>query len=180
MHEELDASLLVLEQQAILLVGELSGGIENALPKAFIVRPPISLAYAFILQSSGNLLFPNLAMDDRGGLYRELEAVDWIARRGQLFPRSDVHGTLEDGSAIELMLRDLDLAIPLKIFAPQEDEFPGYSLRGVLGFGIDPSDNEDVPQRITDHLPLFTLEKTGQLDDEFLVQLFAEQFSLQT
>ena len=179
MREHLEAGLLVYEQQAFLLVGQLPGEIEPTPSKALMVPAPISVAYAFVLQSSGNLLFPYLAMDDRGALYKDLEAVDWIARRGQLFPRSDVHGTLDDGSTLELMLRDLDLAVPLKVFAPQKDEFPGFALRGVIGLGIDPASDEDLPQRIADHLPIFNLENYGQLDDEYLMHLFRDQLTVQ-
>ncbi|HUN22188.1 MAG TPA: hypothetical protein PK299_03535 [Anaerolineales bacterium] len=78
---------------------------------------PVGLLLAFPMLTSPQLFFPQLVIDDYGSLKRDNAALDWIARRGNLHPRSEAEGVFADGTYAVHFLRDLDLGQAPRIFA---------------------------------------------------------------
>lgn len=87
---------------------------------------PVYVRYAFPRLGTRRPFFPALAADDRGRLYRGLEAVDWLASYGLLYPRADAEGVWSDGPADRLFVKELDLAVPVLLYAAAgPEDFPG-------------------------------------------------------
>ena len=125
---------------------------------------PVFARYAFLQFNSLRPFFPTMAADDRGTLYRGLDAFDWITQSGLLFPRSDVMGVLSDGSEDQLFLKELDLAVPPLIFiSPSADQFPGDRLAAAVeivsyaAFAITPAGG--FPNRIAASVPTFQMHR---------------------
>jgi len=123
---------------------------------------PVFARYAFSQFNTLRPFFPKMAADDRGSLYRGLDAFDWIAESGMLFPRSDVMGVWSDGEEDQLFLKELDLAMPPLIFiSPSADQFPGDQLAAAVeivsdaAFAIAPGGG--FPNRIASSVPTFQL-----------------------
>ena len=123
---------------------------------------PVLIRYAFPLYGTHAPLFPIMAADDRGAVYRGLAAFDWIAGRGLLFPRSDVMGLRADGSEDQKFLKELDLGIPAMAYASMtESAFPGHLLAAAIEvvsqseYAITPGG--DFPARLSTIVPVFQL-----------------------
>lgn len=125
---------------------------------------PVFARYAFLQFNTLRPFFPTMAADDRGSLYRGLDAFDWIAESGLLFPRSDAMGLWSDGSEDQLFLKELDLALPPLIFiSPSVDHFPGDRLAAAVeivsdaAFAIAPGGG--FPNRIAASVPTFQMHR---------------------
>ena len=120
-----------------------------------------------------------MAADDRGSLYRGLDAFDWIAESGLLFPRSDAMGLWSDGSEDQLFLKELDLAVPPLIYiSPSADRFGDRLAAAVeivsdAAFAIAPAGG--FPNRIAASVPTFQMhrELIGILALQLLPQAIA-------
>jgi hypothetical protein len=73
--------------------------------------PPVFVHVGYRLVGSSEYLLPHEAIDDRGQLYYEQEAVDWIEMLGGAFPRADAIGRLSSGHPAQARLKELDLAV---------------------------------------------------------------------
>ncbi|MBI5347699.1 MAG: hypothetical protein HZB77_00025 [Chloroflexi bacterium] len=138
---------------------------------------PVFARYAFSQVNTLRPFFPTMAADDRGSLYRGLDAFDWIAESGVLFPRSDAMGVWSDGSEDQLFLRELDLAVlPLIYISPSAERF-GERLAAAVeivsdaAFAIAPAGG--FPNRIAASVPTFQLNR--DLVNHQGLQLLADQ-----
>ena len=123
---------------------------------------PVVIRYAYPHYATREPFFPALAVDDVGGAYRGLEALDWIMDRGLLFPRSDAVGLRADGSKDQLPLKELDLAVtPTAFCAHDATGFPGHPLTAAIqivpraDFALAPGGG--FPARLSACLPTFQL-----------------------
>lgn len=123
---------------------------------------PVVIRYAYPRYTTREPFFPAMAVDDVGGAYRGLEALDWIMDRGLLFPRSDAIGLRPDGSKDQLSLKELDLAVTPSVFvAKDENDFPGHPLAAAVqivsraDFALAPGGG--FPARLSACLPTFQL-----------------------
>ncbi len=139
---------------------------------------PVFARYAFLQINTLRPFFPTMAADDRGSLYRGLDAFDWIAESGMLFPRSDAMGLWNDGSEDQLFLKELDLAVPPLIYiSPSADQFPGVRLAAAVeivsdaAFAIAPGGG--FPHRIAASVSTFQLNHN--LVNQQGLQLLADQ-----
>ena len=139
---------------------------------------PVFVRYGFS-QSIPCAFFPEMAADDRGGLYRGVDAFDWIAEGVLLFPRSDAMGLWGDGSEDQLFLKELDLAVPPLIYiSPSADRFGDRLAAAVeivsdAAFAIAPAGG--FPNRIAASVPTFQMhrELIGILALQLLPQAIA-------
>lgn len=124
---------------------------------------PVFVRYAFSQFNTLRPFFPTMAADDRGSLYRGLDAFDWITESGLLFPRSDAMGLWSDGSEDQLFLKELDLAVPPLIFvSPSVDRFgdrlaAAVEIVGDAVFAIAPGGG--FPNRIAASVPTFQMHR---------------------
>lgn len=125
---------------------------------------PVFVRYAFSQFNTLRPFFPTLAADDRGGLYRGLDAFDWIAESGMLFPRSDVMGLWSNGEEDQFFLKEFDLALtPLIFVSPSADQFPGGRLAAAVeivsdaAFAFAPGGG--FPNRIAASVPTFQIHR---------------------
>lgn len=139
---------------------------------------PVLIRYAFPIYGTHSPFFPAMAADDRGAVYRGLEAFDWIVERGLLYPRSDVMGLRADGSEDQKFLKELDLGLPaLAYVSPAESAFPSHLLAAAIEvvsqseYAITPGG--DFPTRLSTIVPVFQLHvaalaRAGELLPEAL------------
>jgi hypothetical protein len=124
---------------------------------------PVFVHYAFAQFNTLRPFFPTMAADDRGSLYRGLDAFDWITESGLLFPRSDAMGVWSDGSEDQLFLKELDLAVPPLVFvSPSTDRF-GERLAAAVEIVSDAASAiapaGGFPNRIAASIPTFQLRR---------------------
>ncbi|MXX84068.1 MAG: hypothetical protein F4Y70_11500 [Chloroflexi bacterium] len=62
-------------------------------------------------------IVPDLVVADRGEMLVGEAAWQFIMERGHLFPRADVCGRMADGADEMLFLKQLDLALPVAVYA---------------------------------------------------------------
>jgi hypothetical protein len=158
-HETLPARCFHLTGQYYLATGNNAGNLTALGENAFA---PACIRYAFPYLGTHRPFFVTLAADDRGKLYRGLDAIDWIAGEGLLYPRSDAAGLWPDGTEGQLFLKELDLAVPLFAFAsPSESDFPGARLTAAIElvesapFVLAPGGN--FPARLLSAIPALQL-----------------------
>lgn len=125
---------------------------------------PVCVRYAFLYSGTLQPFFPTMAADDRGALYRGLDAFDWMRESGLLFPRSDAMGVWSDGSEDQLFLKQLDLAVSPALFAsPSADQFPGVRLAAAVEIVNDAAvaiaRAGGFPTRIASSIPTFQLRQ---------------------
>lgn len=124
---------------------------------------PVFVRYAFLQFNTLRPFFPTMAADDRGGLYRGLDAFDWIAESGMLFPRSDAMGVWSDGSEDQLFLKELDLAVSPMIYISSSADRFGDRLAAAVeivtdaAFAIAPAGG--FPNRIATSVPTFQMHR---------------------
>jgi len=158
-HEILPAHCFQLTGQYYLASGKDAGNLAALGENTFT---PAYIRYAFPRLGTHRPFFVTLAADDRGQLRRGLDAVDWIASEGLLYPRSDAAGLWPDGADDQLFLKELDLAVPLFAFAsPGESDFPGVRLTAAIElvenahFVLAPGGN--FPARLLSAIPALQL-----------------------
>jgi hypothetical protein len=121
-----NANLYSLPHGGALVVGEWRGSLQ---PEQ---TAPVGLLLAFPMTTSTQLFFPQLVIDDYGSLKRDNAALDWIARRGNLHPRSEAEGVYADGTYAVHFLRDLDLGQAPRIFAAHTPHVTDLPVKAVL------------------------------------------------
>ncbi|MEK6575423.1 MAG: hypothetical protein AABZ58_14030 [Chloroflexota bacterium] len=158
-HELLPAHCVQLSGQYYLATGDGAGDLAALGAGAF---SPVFIRYAYPRFETRRPFFPAMAADDRGALYRGLDAIDWLIASGLLFPRSDAAGMGPDGSEDQLFVKELDLAVPpLAYAAATEAEFPGVRLTAAIEivekatFALAPGAN--FPARLLSAIPAFQL-----------------------
>lgn len=91
------------------ILGELNGTGEHGVLILDSGRQPVYLRFALVEQSAGNLIFPELLMDDWGHELKSLDLYLWIRDNGIRFPRAEVFGYDGRGNNRQYFLRELDL-----------------------------------------------------------------------
>jgi hypothetical protein len=126
---------------------------------------PVFIRYAFPLYGTHAPLCPVMAADDRGGIYRGLDAYDWIAERGLLFPRSDVVGLLADGKEHQCFLKELDLGVAALAFVAASPGEAGFGQPLAAAVEVVPhsewaiTPGGDFPTRLAAIVPTFQLHR---------------------
>ncbi len=131
-HETFPYHCLSLGTLNIIVSGEGADHLARLAPRSF---SPVVVRYAYPRFETRAPFFPTMAADDVGTIYRGLDALDWMAQSGLLYPRSDAMGVWADGSEDQLFLKELDLAVPPIPFVaatPGEAGFPGSPLAAVV------------------------------------------------
>lgn len=123
---------------------------------------PIYVRYAFPRADNYEPFFPVMTADDLGGIYREFDALDWLAESGLRFPRSDVIGLRPDGAKDQLFVKELDLAASAKVFVTAASaEFPGRPLAAAVQVVADSeyaiAPGGDFPARLSAFIPTFQM-----------------------
>jgi hypothetical protein len=161
-HERLDAYSVQLDLGRVLVTGAQAAGLAGVGQGAF---SPVVLRYACPRFETRQPFFPALAADDWGNRFQGLEAIDWLAAYGLRYPRADVVGIWSDGSQDQLFVKELDLAIPMSVYAAVSSspaDFPGQPLRAAVevvaagDFVVAPGGN--LPARLSSALPVFQLQ----------------------
>ncbi|MBI3242983.1 MAG: hypothetical protein HYZ49_11885 [Chloroflexi bacterium] len=160
-HETFPYHCLSLGTLTFVVSGE---GAEHLAGLAARSFSPVVARYAYPRFETRAPFFPVMAADDLGKLYQGLDALDWMAGSGLLYPRSDAMGVWVDGSEDQLFLKELDLAVPPLAFAAAsagEADFPGSLLSAAIQI-VSQSDHAitpggDFPSRLSACLPTFQL-----------------------
>ncbi|MEK7323902.1 MAG: hypothetical protein AAB217_01440 [Chloroflexota bacterium] len=160
-HETFSYYCLSLGTLTFVVSGDGAGHLAGLAARSF---SPVVVRYAYPRFETRAPFFPFMAADDVGTLYRGLDALDWMAQGGLLYPRSDAMGLQADGSEDQLFLKELDLAVPPIPFVaatPGEDGFPGSPLAAAVeivaqsDWAITPGGN--FPARLAACVPTFQL-----------------------
>ena len=160
-HEIFPYHCLSLGKLTFVVSGESAGHLAGLAARSFT---PVVVRYAYPRFETRTPFFPFMAADDVGILYRGLDALDWMAQSGLLYPRSDAMGVWADGSEDQLFLKELDLAVPPVPYVaatPRETGFPGSPLAAAVeivphsNYAIAPGGN--FPARLSACLPTFQL-----------------------
>ena len=72
-------------------------------------RETVYLRYALVERSKGDLIFPELLMDDWGHEINTLHLYRWIMENGIHFPRAEVFGYDRQGNSRQCFIRELEL-----------------------------------------------------------------------
>lgn len=129
-HDLVQAFCFQLEGQWFLVKGIDAETLAQEGEGAF---SPVYVRYAFRRLGTHQPFFPFIAADDRGKLYRDLDVIDWLISYGLLYPRADAEGLLYTGQSDQLFIKELDLGVPLQVFAsPAPDAFPGQLITAAI------------------------------------------------
>lgn len=160
-YERFEAHCFQFGAHHYLAMGEDPGRLAGPGQGAFT---PVCLRYAYPRFETRRPFFPYLTADDWGHLYRGFEAIDWLVSNGLLYPRADAAGVWIDGSQDQVFVKDLDLAVPMTVYAAASEDmavFPGHAVRAVVevvanaDFAVAPGAN--VPLRLAAALPAFQM-----------------------
>jgi hypothetical protein len=123
---------------------------------------PVFVRYAFRQLGTHRSFFPSLTADDRGKFHRDLEVIDWLMSYGLLYPRADVAGQWYDGEEEQLIVKELDLGLPMLLFATASaEDFPGQLITAAVEivadvtYAIAPGGN--YPIRLAASIPVLQL-----------------------
>lgn len=107
-HDELDGQIVRLDEEAAALI---AGAGRARLPGELLYTGRVIVVYGLSLLYKRGTLLVDWVYDDFRREHRGKAALDFILRRGDLFPRADVGGWRAGmGSREELFLKQLDLA----------------------------------------------------------------------
>jgi hypothetical protein len=156
-YEVIHAYALLIDGHYYLGIGHRAGELAASDLGSF---RSAGVRYAFPRWGTLRPFFVTMAADDRGKLYKGLEAIDWISNNGLLFPRADAAGQWADGSEDQFVMKELDLAIPVQVFASaSETDFPGLQVHAALEFVADvpfvAAPGGNFPARIQAAIPVF-------------------------
>jgi len=160
-HETFPYHCLSLGTLALVVSGEGAGHLAGLAARSF---SPVVVRYAYQRFETRARFFPVMTADDRGEIHKGLDALDWMAGSGLLYPRSDAMGVWADGSEDQLFLKELDLAVPALVFGAAtagEADFPGLPLSAAVeivaqsDWAITPGG--DFPARLSACIPTFQL-----------------------
>lgn len=175
-YERLDAHCFELDAYYYLASGIGAAHLASLGRSSF---SPVVLRYAYPRFETRRPFFPFMAADDWGNLYRGFDAVDWLISNGLMYPRADVAGLWLDGAQDQVFVKELDLAVPMTVYAAasgEMSEFPGQAVRAVVevvshvDFAIAPGAN--IPARLAAALPAFQIH-TGVLGPKTFALLTA-------
>lgn len=114
-HDEIDGHIVRLDDDAAALI---AGAGEARLPFDVAYTGRVTIGYGLSLLYKKDTLLVEWVYDDFRREHRGEAALDFILRRGDLFPRADVGGwRAGTGSREELFLKQLDLAPGLQAVA---------------------------------------------------------------
>jgi hypothetical protein len=158
-YETFHAHALLIEGHYDLAIGQGAAVLEAQDLGSFRTA---GVRYAFPRFGTLRPFFVTMAADDRGKLYKGLDAIDWIANNGLLFPRADVAGQWADGHEDQFVIKELDLGLSVHVFASQsETDFPGLQVHAAMEF-VDPAvasfavaPGGNFPARLQAALPVF-------------------------
>ncbi|HEC21511.1 MAG TPA: hypothetical protein ENI95_01185 [Chloroflexi bacterium] len=150
---------------AVLLIGPVSVG--GDLTGEVLRRGDVVIGYGLAFLYEEDALLPRLVIDDFQREYRGREALDFMLRRGDAFPRADVFGRrVSTGTEEWLFLKQLDLAGPLRafVYGSLEASRPLARLRAAIWLETGladpvalPEDDERVPAFLRRSVPCFGL-----------------------
>ena len=117
--------------------------------------PSILGRYGVAMATRREFFFPARTVDDYGCVYDGQAALDWIVNSGLRHPRADAIGLIEDGSPETLMLRQLDLGVPLGVFvSARRGEFPGIQAAARVHIEVDDCRQVNKGARARDYMPV--------------------------
>jgi hypothetical protein len=158
-YETLHAYALLIDGHYYLGIGHRAGELAAHDLGSFWSA---GVRYAFPRWGTLRPFFVSMAADDRGKLYKGLEAIDWISNNGLLFPRADAAGQWADGHEDQFVMKELDLGIPVLVFASaSETDFPGLQVHAALEFVTDvpfaAAPGGNFPARVQAAIPAFQM-----------------------
>ena len=97
-------------------------------------------------------IVPDLVVLDYGDMLTGEDAWEFLINQSNLYPRSDVLGYRNDGSDEMVVIKQLDFAIPFKVFAytSKTDHQPIAQLDALIT-----TDYNHYPARLIKYLPCF-------------------------
>ncbi len=133
--DTLSGCLLRLADGRAVLV---TGGQPADLPGEVLHCGDVTIYYALALLYEQDYLLLQWAYDDFRREYHGAEAVDFVLRRGDAFPRADVVGRrISNGQRSDLFLKQLDLGRGLLAFAYAHADDPQPLARLEAAFWVD-------------------------------------------
>lgn len=151
--EKIQAHFVQYKGLNFLLSGDGTEAIASRGTNCF--GPSILGRYGVAMAAGLEFFFPARTVDDYGCVYDGQAALDWIVKSGLRHPRADAIGLREDGSPETLMLRQLDLGVPLGVFvSARRGEFPG--IRAAASVHIEAGDcrQSNKGARAYDYMPV--------------------------
>ena len=88
-----------------------------------LLRRPVQTCFlrtAYLRRGTEQPIFPAFLLDDWGSEIRKLELYRWVAEFGDQFPRAELFGFDANGLETQQFLRDLEIHLPLPLFATAE------------------------------------------------------------
>jgi hypothetical protein len=147
--DSLDAAIVDFEGQPVL----------TTLISPPEASSPLILRYGVaLLEQPDAYMVPELIALDYGDFLAGEQAWDFVLNRGNLYPRADVIGHLQDGTDEMLPLKWLDLAAPIAglVYEHRDQWLPLAVIRTVV------SNRHDLPERVRDHLDVYPNWKAWQ------------------
>jgi len=151
--EKLTAYFVQQREHNFLLSGDGAEAIASL--GAGYCGPTIFVRYGVAIAAGREIFIPSRAVHDYGRVYDGMAALDWMVKSGLQHPRADAIGLCDDGSAITLMLRELDLAIAPTVFVSAEaGDFPGCRVAASVHLEGDGCGNSSAALRADNYLPV--------------------------
>jgi hypothetical protein len=140
-HESIDGAIYDLPRGNTLVIGTPPDTLIGIAP---ILSGHLALRYGLpLLAPSIEAVIPGLFVAERGGVLTGREAWDYIMSNFQMHPRADIIGVNSKGTTKQVLLRELDFGLPVRIFAYPDESIarivqPAIELTAVLADGTVP------------------------------------------
>lgn len=157
--DSFNGSLLKIDDQ-FLLFSEAKPCAETVLHGAMVVRYGVPF-----LDRPHLAIVPGLVVLDYGDTLTGHEAWNFLIEKSNLHPRADVLGYRNDGQDEMIVVKKLDLALPVNVFV-FVDEDAIVPVARVHALISPESTSACIPERLNEYLPRYQSITDWQLDRE--------------
>jgi hypothetical protein len=147
--ESVNGAIFDLPAGAALVVGAIPLALAGQTP---LYNGSLTIRYAIsLLVPATAALIPGLLAGEKGGILLGREAWDYIQNHFQVHPRADVVGIRLDGSQAQVLIRELDFGVPVRVAAyiSPESTTPIKELTSLIIGENAP----ELPELLTKYLP---------------------------
>ena len=159
MREVFDGSLLKVEDQDLLALEPQPG-------TGTVINGPLIVRYAVRFLDRPHLsIVPGLVVLDYGETLTGEEAWIFLTERSNLHPRADVLGYRNDGEEEMIVVKKLDLALPIEVLVYSEED----AITPVAGAtALIAPESASIPKWLLEYLPRYNTIADWQSDRETL------------